>query len=118
MVRNQAGSLCADAAKTAERIKQASDDEVEAMAERQAILRDVLNSFDMRLKDLPERDRKAALSLLYKRITCIVFDFHLALETSASCVKIVNATKHGEKVEALHEFRLQVEDLMMLYGIT
>ena len=117
MFTNQTGSLCADAEATAERIKRASDKEVEAVTERKEILCDVLNSLETRLQNLPERDRKAALSLLYKDIVEIVFDFHLSLETSASRKKIVNAKTHVEKVEALHAFQAQVQDLAMLYGI-
>ncbi|MFA6227547.1 MAG: hypothetical protein WC631_03695 [Candidatus Paceibacterota bacterium] len=117
MFRNQAGSLCADAEAIAQRIKQASDDEVEAMGKRQAILRDALNSFNRRLQDLPERERNAALSLLYKEIVDIVFDFHLSIEASALHAKIKKATTHAEKVEALFELRGTFQDLAMLYGI-
>jgi hypothetical protein len=117
MFTNQTGKLCADAEAIAERIKAASDEEVEAAEERKAILRDVLNSFGMRLQDLPERERKATLSMLYKQMMDIIFDFHLSFETSATRANIASATTHTAKAEALHEFQLHVQDLAMIYGI-
>ena len=120
MFRNQTGSLRADAEAIAERIRESSDGEDgehEGVEERRAILRDVLYSFDLRLQNLPERERNAALSLLCKEIVDVVFDFHLSLETSVSRAMIAKAMTHAEKAKALHEFRLQVQDLAMLYGI-
>ncbi len=116
MFRNQ-GGLYAEAEATTKRIKGASNKEVATAKERRADLRDALNSFGMRLQDLPERERNAALCMLYKRITCIVFDLHLPLQTSTSRAKITSATTKKEKDEAFHEFILQIEDLMMLYDI-
>jgi len=117
MFRNNSGELCADAEVIGQRIKNASDDEIEALEERTGILRDGLNALDARLQDLPERERNAARSLMYKEIGDLVFDFHLSIETSASRAKITKATTSTEKITALHEFRTQVQDLALLYGI-
>lgn len=117
MFRNQIGELCADAEAVAQRIKGASDEDVEAVSERTVVLRDALNALDARLLDLPDRERNAARSFLYKGITDLVFDFHLSLETSDTRAKMARATTRTEKTEALQEFRVHTQDLMMLYGI-
>ena len=118
MFKNDAGELCADAEAVSQRIRTTSTEEVEALEERRGILRDALNALDARLEDLPERERNAALSLLYKEMTEIVFDFHLSLETSESRMKISAAKTHAEKAAAFREFQVDVQELAMLYGLT
>ena len=117
MFRNQAGNLCTNAEATAEKIKGASDEEVEVMEERQGVMRDALNSFDIRLQDFPERKRNAAFSLLYKEIVKIIFDFQFSFEASETHAKFENAMTHEEKENTLREFQARIQDLKRLYGI-
>jgi len=117
MFRDQSGNLCADAESIAERIKIVSGKEIEALPEKKRILRNALNEFDAGLRDLPQRERDATLSLFYKEITDLLFDFQLSLATRVSREKIVHAQTRGKKLEALREFRTTVENLGMLYGV-
>src|SRR5260370_37192597 len=117
MFRNSSGNLCADAESIAERIKRIPDKEIKELPEKKRILRNALTEFDVTLRDLPQREREAALTLFYKEITDLLFDFQLSLVTRASREKIVKAQSREEKVEALQEFRATVENLGMLYSI-
>ncbi len=117
MFRNQTGNLCTNAETIAERIKGASDEEVEAMEKRKVILHKGLDSLSARVQSLPERERNAAFSLLYKELTDIVSSFHFSLEVSASREKYRNAMTHEEKEEALRELRTRFQDWAMLYDI-
>jgi hypothetical protein len=117
MFRDQSGHLCADAEAIAERIKNVSDTEIQTLPETKRILRNALGSFDAKLLGLPQRERDATVSLFYKEVTNLLFDFQLSLVTRASREKIVNAQMRGEKLEALREFRATVENLGTVYGV-
>jgi hypothetical protein len=117
MFQNHRGEVCVDSEALAQKIKGASDAEIEAVDNRRSILRDALNAFQRRLDELPESERKAAISLLYKDMTEIVYDFHLSLEVAASREKIAKAGTRAEKIEALEQFHRLSEDLLALYGV-
>jgi hypothetical protein len=117
MFRNRSGNLCVDAEEIAERIRRLPSKDIDALEERKNILRNALNSFGARLQDLPQRERNAALSLFYKEVLGILFDFQLSIETSAAHQKITTAVTKEEKREALSKFRSITEDLAMLYGV-
>jgi hypothetical protein len=116
MFANNAGSDWTGAGSIAGKIKRLSEDEAEALAEREGVLRDALNSFTARLGDLPERERRAALSLLYKEVAETVFDFHLSILAQCAREKIARAGTRDAKRDALREFRNTAEDLATLHG--
>jgi len=118
MLENDNGHRFVGASAIADRIRRLPESEVEALGEREGILKDVLNSFNARLADLPERDRRAALSMLYKQVADTVFDFHLSLVASAAREKIAKAGSRGDKIDALREFQAMAEDLALLHGIS
>jgi len=117
MFRNQSGNLRPDAEALAERIKQLPVSEIEALHERKNIMRNALNAFDASLQVLPQRERDAALSLFYKEIADLLFDFQLSLTTIASREKISKARTRDEKLEALRGFKVAVEKLGTIYGV-
>ncbi len=117
MCRNRNGQVRADAEALFEQIKGNLDEEIAALNERKAVLRDALNSFKARLDDLPERERNAVLSRLYQRITETVFDFHLSVATRVARANIVAAPNGAGKLQAFREFKGIVDDLALLYGI-
>jgi len=117
MPKNKEGVLCADPLILMQRIRTASDEDVEAVDERKETLRDALNSFDERLRDLPERERNAALSIFYAEITDKVFDFTISVITNQYRGKIAAVKTVEEKRELLHECKAIFEDLMMLHGV-
>jgi len=117
MFRNNTGCFRADAEAFAEQIKRVPEREIEALEERQGILRDALNSFNARLAELPQRERQAALSLLYKEVADKVFDFHLSILTNRARDRIAVASTRESKQAALREFQAMTEDLAMLHGI-
>jgi len=117
MFRNQTGNYCTDAETIAERIKGASDEEIKAMEKRKVILHKGLDSLSTKVRSLPERERNAAFSLLYKELTDIVSSFHFFLEVSTSREKYRNAKTCEEKEKALRELRTRFQDWAMLYDI-
>ena len=117
MFFSKSGGRRIDAEAIAERIKNLSDEEVEALEVRKLTLKDGLNSFSARVADLPERERNATFSLLYKEITDLIFDFHLSIEARDSRAKVQDAKSKEEKLVAALEFRATAEDLAMIYGV-
>jgi hypothetical protein len=117
MPENKGDIRCIDPLILMQRIRTATDEDVEAVNERKETLRDALNSFDERLRDLPERERNAALSVFYAEITDKVFDFTTSVITNQYRGKITAVKTVEKKRELLHECKAIFEDLMMLYGI-
>jgi hypothetical protein len=116
MFANKECQLRPDAERITERAANLSNEEVARLEERQAILKDVLNSFDARLQSLPERERKAILCLLYKEIATKVFDFRLSVETRLARKAIKHAPSVGVKMAALKAFQLIMADVATLHG--
>jgi hypothetical protein len=116
MFSNYAGSSWAETRAIAEKIRRLPENEIESLEERQGILRDALNSFEARLADLPEPERRAALSMLYREVADKVFDFHLSIIASVARAKIAHATTREAKLSTLREFRVIAEDLAMLHN--
>ena len=100
----------------AEKALALSADEVARLDERREILRDVLNSFEGRLQDIPEQDRKAIQCLLYKEITEVIFDFRLSLETRLVRKEIQGTTSVAQKMAALNAFQAIMSDVAMIHG--
>lgn len=105
-----------DAEKIVERAVNLTDDEIGRLEERQWILRDVINSFEARLADVPERERKAILCLLYTEVAEKVFDFRLSLETRLARKQIASATSVDEKLANVATFQAIMADVAMLHG--
>lgn len=118
MFRTKRGELCVDTEQIAQLIKEASEAEAEALEERRGILRDALNCFEARLEDMPEHERAAALSLLYKELTDRVFDFTLSIVTSEYRQIIAESRTAEEKMRVLEQYQAKLADLAMLHGIT
>lgn len=116
MFANEKRQLRTDAEHIAERALVLSDDEISRLEERREILRDVVNSLDARLQEIPERDRKALQCLLYSEIAGKVFDFRLSLETRLAREKIREASSTEEKITVLATFHTIMKDVEMLHG--
>lgn len=110
------GRLRPDAERIVDRASGLSDQEVERLTELEGVLRDVLNSFNARLEDLPERERKAMLYLLYQKVGETVFDFRLSLEMRFARERISCASSLGEKMAAIRAFHTIMKDVAELYG--
>lgn len=117
MFRTKRGELCVETERIAQRIKEVSEAEVE-LDERRGILRDALTCFEARLEDMPERERTAALSLLYKDLTDRVFDFTLSIVTTEYRQIIAGSRTVEEKKQVLEQYKATLADLAMLHGIT
>ena len=117
MFFSKSGGLRIEAEAIADQIKNLSVEEVEALEVRKLTLKDGLNSFSARVADLPERERNATFSLLYKEITDLIFDFHLSIEARDSRAKIEGSKTKEEKLVAAREFRATADDLAMIYGV-
>lgn len=105
-----------DAEKIVERAVHLTDDEIGRLEERQWILRDVINSFEARLADIPERERKGILCLLYMEVAEKVFDFRLSLETRLARKQIASATSVAEKMATVATFQAIMAEVAMLHG--
>jgi hypothetical protein len=101
----------------AARISRMPQADAEAWKERKEVLRDGLNSLDARLASLSKEDRDAVLSLLYKQVTDLVFDFHLATLMNSRRREILAQPTHQAKHEVLERFKAETEELAMLYGV-
>jgi hypothetical protein len=101
----------------ATRISHLPQGEAEAWEQRKEVLRDGLNSLNARLASLPKEDRNAVLSLLYKQITDLVFNFHLAAIMNAHRCEILAQPTGQAKREVLERFKAETEELAALYGV-
>ncbi len=116
MFFSQQGRLRPNAERIAEQAANLSDEEIARLEERQWILRDVLNAFEARLQDVPERERKAIQCLLYKEIAEKIFDFRLSLETRLVRKQITSVSSVSEKMAALSAFQAIMDGVAMLHG--
>ena len=116
MFVNRRGRLRPDAESIADRAMALSAEELARLDERREILRDVLNSFEGRLHDIPVQDRKAIQCLLYKEIADTVFDFRLSLETRLARKGIKRADSVAQKMHALNAFQAIMADVAMIHG--
>jgi hypothetical protein len=115
MFIDQNGRVCADAETTFEEVKRLSETDIERLAENQQLLRDGLRSFDVLLASLPERQRRATLALLTKKIVHLLFDFHLSVATHVARQRIAVSATDSERMAALEEFIATTRDLELLY---
>lgn len=115
MFVNRRGRLRPDAESIADRAMALSAEEITRLDERREILRDVLNSFEGRLQDIPVQDRKAIQCLLYKEIADTIFDFRLSLETRLARREIQGAASVAQKMDALNAFQAIMSDVAMIH---
>ena len=115
MFINSRGELCRDGERIAEQIVDASDAEIMALDERARVLRNSLESFKSMLARLPERERKAALSLLYYEIKNIIFDFHISLEDSAARKVFMAAETQEGKAAVVESYKTLLASLETTY---
>jgi len=101
----------------AERIGCLPDSEIGLLDERRETLRKALGSFDGVLSRLPAKERKAALSLLFKEFGDTLFDFHLSAEKMLARSGISRAETKVEKIKVLQSFREETEFLAKLYDV-
>jgi hypothetical protein len=116
MFINRNGQISIDTERIAERAASLSDAEIARFEERQGILRDVMNSFEARLSDLPERERRAMLCLLYDEIADKVFDFRISLEARLARQAIHAAPTHAEKIALVSAFGTTMADIEAIHG--
>lgn len=90
--------------------------EVAQICVREEILRDVLNSFESRLEDVPAAKRQAIRYLLYKEVTDVLFDFRLSLEARIAREQVSLSKTQAEKMSVVDGFAAIMSDVAILHG--
>jgi len=116
MFVNSQGRCRLDPEKFIEQALSQSPEQISRHEELQGILKDGLNSFEARLADLTNEDRKAVECLIYQEFAELVFDFRLSLETRFARQRIANARTRSEKLVAVENFRSIMADVEMIHG--
>ncbi len=116
MFTTNTGRLRPDAETIAEFAATLPEHEIARLEEWQGTLKDAFNSFEARLEEIPERERKALLSLLYKDVVETIFDFRLSLEARTARREIQSATSIEEKLSAVRRFEAIMADVAMIHG--
>lgn len=116
MFVNNEGRIRLNSEKLFERALAQSPETLSCHEELKIRLKDVLNSFERRLEDLPEQNRKAVECLLYQELAELVFDFRLSIETRLAREEIRRARTHSDKLTVVEDFRSIMADVEMLHG--
>jgi hypothetical protein len=103
-----------------QQIKTLPQEQINALEHRATVLNKAFDRLNERLKNLPERQKKAALTLLYRKMIDNIFEFHLAIEHLQSREKLTsllggNLTREtGTKL--LAEYEATITEMMELYS--
>lgn len=113
---NQEGRIRLDPEKLIERAFSKPIDDSSRIDELRAILQDGLNSFEGRMENLPEDDRRAVECLLYKELADCVFELRLSLETRLARQRILKCRTREEKMTVVRELGHTMADIEALHG--